>query len=143
MRMYGSREAGFTLLELLVVIVIVAILAAFIVPNMVAAPMRARDRQRKESLSSIQLALEKFAADKDFYPPGNYASIKTALIPEYAKSLPQDPKPGRDFTYLPTGCSEDRCSGYVISVALENAKDSKVNVAPNIYQIKSEALPIY
>ncbi len=71
----GAFEQGFTLVELLVVMVIIAILATLIVGGFRSSQMRGRDAQRKQDLRQIANALEMFYADYGRYPPASGTQI--------------------------------------------------------------------
>jgi type II secretion system protein G len=65
---YIKRESGFTLLELLIVIVVIGILALLIIPNLTSAPKKARDTQRKTDLRAVQKGLEEYFVSYSAYP---------------------------------------------------------------------------
>src|SRR3954470_5330673 len=116
-----KKEQGFTLLELLIVIVIIGILAVLIIPNLTAGPQRARDSQRKSDLRNVKTALETYFNDNNAYPNvADYAALGTPLTPTYIKSLPVDPKGGTTaapkYTYAAT-CSGSpaACTSYVLT----------------------------
>lgn len=97
---------GFTIVELLIVIVIVAILAAITVVAYNGIQQRARDAQRQSDVASIAKALELYYIDNDAYPPGDgsttindswsttadasWQNFITALKP-YMSNVPKDP----------------------------------------------------
>ena len=64
-------KKGFTLVELLVVMAIIAILATVIIGGFRSSQMRGRDAQRKSDLKQIANALEIFFADYGKYPPAS------------------------------------------------------------------------
>src|SRR5438445_1309759 len=67
---YLKRSDGFTLLELLIVIVIIGILALLIIPNITSAPKKARDTQRKTDLTAVRKGLEEYYVNNNSYPAG-------------------------------------------------------------------------
>jgi general secretion pathway protein G len=130
MRKLLRRQEGFTLLELLIVIIIIGILALIIVPGLASGPKRARDAQRKSDLRAVKNALETYYNDTNSYPPGNYAGLNTYLVNAYIPSMPADPKAGQsyDYTPAPSGCAAGACTSYVMQATLENTKDSCYNL---------------
>lgn len=66
---------GFTLVELLVVMTIIAVLATVIIGGFRSSQMRGRDAQRKSDLKQIANALEIFFADYGRYPPASGSQI--------------------------------------------------------------------
>ncbi len=83
---------GFTLLEIMIVIVILGILAALISGNFITSLMKGRDARRKEDLNQIQKALEMYYEDKKAYPTP--AAVPNAL--PYGSSL-SDPVSGKVY----------------------------------------------
>lgn len=83
---------GFTLIELVVVMAIVATLTAMATFNFNQARIRARDVQRKSELRQIQNALELFKNDQypQRYP--NSAEGLDILVTAYMAQLPVDPR---------------------------------------------------
>ena len=69
---------GFTLVELLLVLVILGILAAIVVPKVAGRSEQARDQACKTQIESFGTALDAFEVDNGFYPHG--ANGLTALI---------------------------------------------------------------
>jgi general secretion pathway protein G len=106
----SMKQRGFTIVELLIVIVVIGILAAITVVAFGATQSKARDAQRKSDVEAIVKALELHYNDKGFYPnsttytPGSttinaawsttadasWANLEAVLQP-YINKLPRDP----------------------------------------------------
>ena len=112
----SKRAQAFTLLELMVVVVILGILAAFIVPRISKRPEDARVTKAKIEISNLEQALELYYLDNSVYPStdqGLRALIEmpdSGDVPEnwkaggyLAKSkLPKDPW-GNEYVYAAPG----------------------------------------
>ena len=105
-------QRGFTLIELMVVVVILAILAAFVIPNVMDRPDEARVVKARQDLSSISSALKLYKLDNFVYPTTDQGLEALVKKPEsdpippnwrpYLQHLPKDPW-GRDYLYLQPG----------------------------------------
>lgn len=80
----GSNRfrSGFTLVELLVVIAVLALLAGLLLPVLAAAPEKARRANCMSNLRQIHLALAMYADDHNDWLPPKFEVKKTALKPE-------------------------------------------------------------
>jgi type II secretion system protein G len=123
-------ESGFTLLELLIVIVIIGILALLILPNITSAPEKAHDTKRKTDLVAIQKALEEYFLDNNVYP-GSLTPLTTGSTPDIA-SIPTDPKNGHPAQYVYTYTPGNSDTTYTLTACLENSNDSGQDVVPPI-----------
>lgn len=121
-----KSQKGFTLVELLVVIVIISILATLLMANFVGVRQRGRDTTRKSDLRQIQSALEIYRADNGNYPlTANFPACGVSFPPPpattiYMKKVPCDPLTKGNYNY-----SSDGISGtYTLIACLENAADA-------------------
>ena len=83
----GAREAGFTLVELLLVLAIVGLLAAIAVPSVQGAITRAEEAALRENLSVMRRALDDHFADAGAYPQ----DLATLVERRYIRFVPDDP----------------------------------------------------
>jgi general secretion pathway protein G len=112
--MDGKREQGFTLIEIMVVIVILSLLAGIIIPKIVSRPEEARRAKAVIQMKELEAALNLFKIDSGFYPSTEQglaalvAQPTAGEIPRhwkeggYLKKVPKDPW-DRDYLYLSPG----------------------------------------
>ncbi|RYV03683.1 type II secretion system protein GspG [Shewanella sp. OPT22] len=108
------RQRGFTLLEIMVVVVILGLLAAMVLPNVLGNKEKADKQKTVADIVSIENALDMYKLDNGVYPTteqGLDALVhKPTISPEprnyredgYIKRLPQDPW-RNDYLYLSPG----------------------------------------
>ena len=82
-----SGAAGFSLLELIVVVTMIGILAAIAIPNLVQMPRRADEAVLRTNLRTIREVLDQFNADFGHYPE----SLEALVEEEYLRTVPIDP----------------------------------------------------
>jgi prepilin-type N-terminal cleavage/methylation domain-containing protein len=66
---WARRRQGFTLIEVLIVIVVIAILATLVIPRLMGAGRRAKETQLRGNLKQIRDAIERFEATMAAWPP--------------------------------------------------------------------------
>lgn len=81
--------AGFSLIELLIVMVVLGIILAIAVPNILNALDRGRQSRTMAELRSVASAVEKYSIDNSIYPTASTAAaLQTVLEPVYIDSTP-------------------------------------------------------
>ncbi|MGL6260644.1 type II secretion system major pseudopilin GspG [Vibrio sp. WXL103] len=108
-----SKQAGFTLLEIMVVVVILGVLAAVVVPNLVGSQDTANQKKAVSDIVALENALDMYRLDNSVYPTtdqGLEALVTKPNNPEprnyreggYIRRLPNDPW-GNEYQYLSPG----------------------------------------
>src|SRR5436309_10319017 len=102
---------GFTLLEIMVVVVILGVLAALVVPKIISRPDEARVIAAKQDIASLMQALKLYRLDNQRYPTTEQGLQALVTRPEsaplapnwkaggYVERLPKDPW-GNAYRYL-------------------------------------------
>ena len=115
-----SRQAGFTLIELMVVIVILGVLAGMIIPRIMGRPDEARQAKARIQMEAMESALKLYKLDNGSYPSteqGLKALVEAPTTGDLPKNwrqggylekgkVPKDPW-GNDFVYLSPGSHGD------------------------------------
>ncbi len=95
-----KHNQGFTLIEIMVVVVILGILAAVVVPQVMDRPDTARLVKADSDIKAIESALDLYKLDNFKYPTTEEGL--EILVPKYLKSMQQDPW-GQPYYYLSPG----------------------------------------
>ena len=108
----GKWQQGFTLIELMVVVVILGILAAVVVPRVMDRPEQARVSAAQSNIRAIRSALDMYKLDNHAYPTTDQGLQALAERPgteplptnwnRYMEKVPVDPW-GKPFLYLQPG----------------------------------------
>ena len=115
---YDNR--GFTLIELMVVIVILGILAMYVAPKIMGRPGEARQVKARLDIQNLESALKLYKLDNGIYPTTEQGLLalveqpETGTVPKKWKRggylekgrVPKDPW-GNDFVYLSPGLKGD------------------------------------
>lgn len=94
--MVKKRGLGFTLLELLVALAIIALLLSIAAPNYIGSVDRAREAILRENLATLRESIDKFYGDHGRYPQ----SINDLVAKRYLRRLPEDPVTGVSTTWI-------------------------------------------
>ena len=109
---YIAINRGFTLIELMVVVVILGILAAVVVPRVMDRPEQARISATRNNIQAIRSALDMYKLDNQHYPTTDQGLDALVVKPEsppepsnwnrYMEKIPADPW-GKPYLYLEPG----------------------------------------
>ena len=108
-----TAQQGFTLLEIMVVVTILGLLAAFIVPNVIGQGEKAKADLAKANMASIANALDMYKLDNNRYPTTDQGLQALVEKPAEARNwnpagylsgskVPEDPW-GNEYIYLSPG----------------------------------------
>src|SRR5579863_10546457 len=105
--MRSENERGFTLIEMMIVVAIIAILVAILVPNFMRARAQAQTAACEANLKEIATALELYQTDHQSYPNAAALTNVTNTDPNigpYLRQTPIDPvAPAGNYQYETTG----------------------------------------
>lgn len=90
------KPRGFTLVELLVVMSIIALLLALAAPRYFKSITRAEEAVLKENLTLMRDSLDKYYADTGKYPP----DLEELVTKRYLRKVPEDPITGSSATWI-------------------------------------------
>lgn len=140
-------QSGFTIVELLIVIVVIGILAALVVTTYSGIQARARDSERQTDIQALQTQIEAYFATANVYPTldqlndangntnwreTNMKSLgadamtdpsNTSNTPSLLSGSPASATNKNVYGYVATGCAADGsgCTGYTLSAWLESS----------------------
>ena len=98
-----KREAGFTLIEVLAVMIIIGILAAIAIPAFFNQRDKASDSSAKEMAHTSQVAMEALGSDND----GSYSSASPTALSAVDKSIPTAPgSPAKPYASAASGTAK-------------------------------------
>ena len=91
-----KQDAGFTLIELMIVMAIIGVLAVIAVPSYVSALKHAREAVLKEDLHVLREAIDSYTMDKQKAPQ----TLDDLIQDGYLKSIPEDPMTRSTTTWV-------------------------------------------
>lgn len=139
--MRGKRCAGFTLIEVLVVVAIVGVLSMLAIVNYQTALLRSKQKRTMADIRAIAVAWEARAGDMRHYNAAgftvpavtpSYAEVSGMLTPTYIRNLPANDGWGRPFSYaleFPVG-DPSPSDQYVIRSAARDGRFDGTSYTP-------------
>lgn len=118
-RVVEKFSLGFSLMELLVAVSIIAILVSVAVTAYSTGQKKARDNRRRGDIKEVQSGFEQYYADNK----GSYPSSCTLTVTYLPNGMPLDPKTGIDYTTI-TGWSSCSTSSFCICAGLEGESNA-------------------
>ncbi|MBC7665177.1 MAG: prepilin-type N-terminal cleavage/methylation domain-containing protein [Caulobacter sp.] len=108
----SARVRGFTLIELIVVMAIVALLVSIAAPRYFRSIERARESTLRTSLNVMRDAIDQFESDKGRYPD----SLDELVETRYLRGVPVDPMTGSAATWVLVTPGDPMLKGKVFDV---------------------------
>jgi len=143
-----KKQKGFTIVELLIVIVVIGILATLVIVTFTGIQKKARDSQRQTDINAVNSQIAAFYTNYGFYPSladMNSSAFRTAYMKGLDPESLKDPKAtganlaaassGTQYGYVATGgagCTavstvattgdpaDNSCDGYTLTATLES-----------------------
>jgi len=141
-----NERKGFTLIEILIVVAIIAILASVILVGLGPTQSLGRDARRVSDLHEVQNGLELYYNSKGAYPIGAgtawtfLGGVLTTAVPSIT-AIPSDPSTNQSYDYS----SDATGGGYILQATLENKTGGSWSgyTAPSAAYITAETVNYY
>ena len=127
------NKKGFTLIEMLIVVAIVAILSTFVLVGLGPVQRGARDARRVSDLRQSQTGLELYFNKNGSYPTGvsGWTGLRDAIVEASvgitASNFPNDPTPTKTYVYGSTDGTS-----YTIGADLEDSNNNKSTLKDSV-----------
>jgi len=98
------RDAGFSLIELLIVLAVIAIIAGIAIVNLMGALNRSKQRATMADMRTVAVGVEIYHIDKGYLPTASsMTQLRSILIPYQASVVPIVDRWGHFFSYSQDG----------------------------------------
>jgi prepilin-type N-terminal cleavage/methylation domain-containing protein len=129
----NKRLSGFTIVEVLVVIGIIAVLTVVIFPAISEIRAKNRDAEKVSDIAAIQLALSLYYSQKGEYPVTLDSDI---LTPKFLTQESLLTPGGEEYFYVPLKLAGDKCTYYHLGAELE-LPSAQIDTADNFSSKKN------
>lgn len=96
-----TRQSGYSLIELMIVVVVLAIIATIALASIWNALDRAKQRATMADMRTVSKAIELYHSDRGFLPTasGGMAGVRSVLVPYQSSTVPIQDHWGHDYAY--------------------------------------------
>ena len=131
-REHLASQRGFTLIEMMIVVAIIAILVSILVPNFIRARAQAQTAACEANLKEIATALELYETDNEKYPASGTVNASNTDLQPYLKQTPVDPAagPGQYYTFTVTGGGSSTATYTIVCPGVHDPGTLQ-NITPN------------